>query len=66
LAELVAARRPSVSAALGKLAEAGEVTRDGDEWTLRGSPAEGHAELPVESSARRIRGDRHRSRREAE
>jgi CRP/FNR family transcriptional regulator, cyclic AMP receptor protein len=37
LAELVAARRPSVSAALGKLAEAGEVTRIGNEWILRGS-----------------------------
>jgi CRP/FNR family transcriptional regulator, cyclic AMP receptor protein len=35
LAELVAARRPSVSAALGQLAERGEVTRAGDEWILR-------------------------------
>jgi CRP-like cAMP-binding protein len=49
LAELVAARRPSVSAALGKLAAAGEVSRTGNQWTLRGSPAEGHADLPVET-----------------
>jgi CRP-like cAMP-binding protein len=35
LAELVAARRPSVSAALGVLAERGEITRSGNEWTLR-------------------------------
>lgn len=34
LAELVAARRPSVTTALGHLAEAGEVTRDGSEWVL--------------------------------
>jgi CRP-like cAMP-binding protein len=34
LAELVAARRPSVSAALGALAERGEITRSGNEWTL--------------------------------
>lgn len=38
LAELVAARRPSVSTALGRLAETGEVTRAGNEWILR--PAE--------------------------
>jgi CRP-like cAMP-binding protein len=35
LAELVAARRPSVSAALGELAERGRITRAGDEWILR-------------------------------
>jgi CRP-like cAMP-binding protein len=35
LAELVAARRPSVSAALGELAERGRITRVGDEWILR-------------------------------
>jgi CRP/FNR family transcriptional regulator, cyclic AMP receptor protein len=35
LAELVAARRPSVSAALTELAERGEVTRFGGEWVLR-------------------------------
>lgn len=40
LAELVAARRPTVSAALGRLAGTGEVTRAGDEWLLRGSPAD--------------------------
>lgn len=38
LAELVAARRPSVSTALGQLAEAGTVTRAGDAWLL-GGPA---------------------------
>jgi CRP-like cAMP-binding protein len=37
LAELVAARRPTVSAALGELAEAGEIVRAGDEWILRPS-----------------------------
>jgi len=36
LAELVAARRPSVSTALGRLAEAGTVTRSGDAWLLGG------------------------------
>jgi CRP-like cAMP-binding protein len=41
LAELVAARRPTVSAALGSLADTGEVTRAGDEWTLRATPAAG-------------------------
>jgi CRP-like cAMP-binding protein len=39
LAELVAARRPSVSTALGKLAEIGELRRSGDEWILRASSA---------------------------
>lgn len=34
LAELVAARRPSVTTALVNLAEAGEVTRQGEEWIL--------------------------------
>lgn len=40
LAELVAARRPTVSAALAKLAAAGEVTRVGNEWLLRNDPVE--------------------------
>lgn len=35
LAELVAARRPSVTTALGSLAGTGEVTRDGSDWILR-------------------------------
>lgn len=39
LAELVAARRPSVSTALGRLAEAGTVTRSGDAWLLGGAAA---------------------------
>jgi CRP-like cAMP-binding protein len=39
LAELVAARRPSVSTALGQLAEAGTVTRAGDAWLLAGAAA---------------------------
>ena len=40
LAELVAARRPSVSTALGRLAENGQVTRVGNDWILR-QPATG-------------------------
>jgi CRP-like cAMP-binding protein len=39
LAELVAARRPSVSTALGQLAEAGTVTRAEDTWLLTGPAA---------------------------
>lgn len=38
LAELVAARRPSVSAALAALGAEGEVRRVGSEWILSGSP----------------------------
>lgn len=38
LGNLVAARRPSVSAALGGLAERGRVRRDGDDWVLLGEP----------------------------
>ncbi|MDQ3609514.1 MAG: Crp/Fnr family transcriptional regulator [Actinomycetota bacterium] len=38
LANLVAARRPSVSAALGALAERGVVRRDGEGWVLLGDP----------------------------
>lgn len=34
LAEVVAARRPSVSTALTRLARSGEVTRDGNDWVL--------------------------------
>lgn len=39
LAELVAARRPSVSTALGQLADAGTVTRAGNAWLLAGLAA---------------------------
>jgi CRP-like cAMP-binding protein len=38
LGNLIAARRPSVSAALGGLAERGLVRRDGDGWVLLGDP----------------------------
>lgn len=38
LAELVAARRPSVSTALGRLTEEGVVKRVGDAWILSGDP----------------------------
>jgi CRP-like cAMP-binding protein len=41
LAELVAARRPSVRTALGRLAEIGTVTRSGDAWLLGGSGPQG-------------------------
>jgi CRP-like cAMP-binding protein len=38
LAELAAARRPSVSTALGRLARSGLVERRGDTWLLHGEP----------------------------
>lgn len=38
LGNLVAARRPSVSAALGALAQRGVLRRDGDGWVLLGDP----------------------------
>ena len=38
LSHLVAARRPSVSGALSKLAEQGRVRRDGRRWVLSGDP----------------------------
>ncbi len=38
LGELVAARRPTVSAALGALSREGQVVRNGRGWLLRGSP----------------------------
>jgi CRP/FNR family transcriptional regulator, cyclic AMP receptor protein len=38
LAELVAARRPSVTTALSALAAGGRVEREGPVWTLRGEP----------------------------
>lgn len=46
LADLVAARRPSVSTALGNLAEAGTVVRAGDAWLLSGAAAPPHPALP--------------------
>ena len=39
LAHLVAARRPSVSGALGRLASQGRLLRSGDEWVLAGPPS---------------------------
>jgi hypothetical protein len=49
LAQLVGARRPTVSTALGELSRAGEVSRAADgTWLLTGSPAG----EPVERSAR--------------
>lgn len=38
LADLVSARRPSVSAALGRLARAGRIRREGRTWILTGEP----------------------------
>ncbi|MBS1860414.1 MAG: Crp/Fnr family transcriptional regulator [Actinobacteria bacterium] len=38
LAELVAARRPSVTTALSALAAAGKIEREGDRWLLRDGP----------------------------
>jgi CRP/FNR family transcriptional regulator, cyclic AMP receptor protein len=38
ISHLVAARRPSVSAALTRLAKRGVLRRDGGEWLLRGPP----------------------------
>jgi CRP/FNR family transcriptional regulator, cyclic AMP receptor protein len=38
LSHLVAARRPSVSGALTKLADQGRIERDGRRWVLRGDP----------------------------
>ncbi len=45
LAELVAARRPSVTTALAALAAAGRVEHEGDRWLLRGGPPEEIADL---------------------
>ena len=39
LAELVAARRPTVSAAIGVLEREGRLTRSADGWLLHGAPA---------------------------
>jgi CRP-like cAMP-binding protein len=40
ISHLVAARRPSVSAALTRLAKRGVLRRDGAEWLLSGPPPE--------------------------
>jgi len=49
IAELVAARRPSVSSALSRLDEQGILTRSGNCWQLRGS-------VPAEFEALRVTG----------
>jgi len=40
LADLVGARRPSVTAALGDLSRRDLITRAGDGWVLQGDPSE--------------------------
>jgi CRP/FNR family cyclic AMP-dependent transcriptional regulator len=57
IAELVGARRPTVSTALGQLAERGELMRIEDQsWLLTGEPVG----VPVGEAARVIRGRRRR------
>ncbi len=46
LAELVAARRPSVTTALGDLRDAGRIERRGQAWILHGGTAAELAEAP--------------------
>jgi CRP/FNR family transcriptional regulator, cyclic AMP receptor protein len=53
LAELVGARRPSVSAACGRLARAGDVTRAGHGWLLRREPARAVTAPTLPAAARR-------------
>jgi CRP/FNR family transcriptional regulator, cyclic AMP receptor protein len=56
LAQLVGARRPTVSSALGQLADRGEVVREQDGgWLLTGAPVG----IPTEEAARIIRLRRH-------
>lgn len=56
LAELVAARRPSVTTALSALAATGQVERDGGHWLLRGdAPAPIAAALRARDSSADIR-----------
>lgn len=58
LAQLVGARRPTVSSALGQLAQSGELTRSPDgTWLLTGAPVG----MPTEEAARIIRRRRHRA-----
>jgi CRP/FNR family cyclic AMP-dependent transcriptional regulator len=40
ISNLVAGRRPSVSSALGRLAEDGRLRREGSRWVLNGQPPE--------------------------
>ena len=47
LGELVAARRPSVTTALSKLAAEGKVEREGRSWLLRGAPPADYGDLIV-------------------
>jgi CRP-like cAMP-binding protein len=47
LGELVAARRPSVTTALSKLAAEGKVEREGRSWLLRGAPPADYEDLVV-------------------
>jgi hypothetical protein len=56
IAELVGARRPTVSTALGQLAERGELTREGEAWLLHGDPVG----VPTGEAARVIRARRRR------
>src|SRR5215218_8433055 len=57
LAQLVGARRPTVSTALSRLAESGELTRDRNGgWLLTGAPVG----MPTEEAARIIGVRRHR------
>ena len=56
LAQLVGARRPTVSTALSRLAESGELTREPNGgWLLTGAPVG----IPTEEAARIIRVRRH-------
>jgi CRP/FNR family transcriptional regulator, cyclic AMP receptor protein len=56
LAQLVGARRPTVSSALGQLADRGQVVREPDGgWLLTGAPVG----IPTEEAARIIRLRRH-------
>ena len=62
IAELVGARRPTVSTALGQLADRGELTREGESWLLHGDPVG----VPTGEAARVIRARRRRFLREEE
>jgi hypothetical protein len=56
IAELVGARRPTVSTALGILAEQGQLVREGETWLLTGDPVG----LPTGEAARVIHARRRR------
>ena len=62
IAELVGARRPTVSTALGQLAEHGQLVREGETWLLTGDPVG----LPTGEAARVIRSRRRRFGRRTE